>query len=274
MPELPEVETMKRDLQRRVAGLGIDEVKVFDARVLKDLSARRFANFVRGRTIEQVRRRGKALIFDLDNATYLFVQVKMTGFFVYGPNLKQDGASKETKVVFQLANGDYLNYNDQRLFGWLYCVKDLASIPYMNTIGPEPLERDFKVDWLAEQLKKKVSPIKPLLMNQHFIAGIGNIYASEILFTAGIHPERRAHTITKKQIKLLHQATIDILNESIRQRGTSMRNYRDSDGEKGNFMNCIRVYGRDQQPCPECGQNIDRIVQAQRSTFFCNKCQT
>ena len=180
---------------------------------------------------------------------------------------------KETKIIFRLSNGQYLNYNDQRLFGWFFLVKDLDQVPYLNTIGPEPLEGDFSPEWLKESLKKRTSPIKPLLMNQHFVAGIGNIYASEILFKAHIHPKKRANRLTKKQIDLLHQCTIDVLNESIEARGTSMRNYRDSKGEKGSFMNRIKVYGKTNEPCPACKSKIKRIVQAQRSTFYCSQCQ-
>lgn len=268
MPELPEVETIKRDLETNILDLSFLGVKVRDARVLYDITPARFQKQLTGRTIRRISRRGKGLIFHLDQG-YLFVQVKMTGFFVIGS--KSD--AKETKIIFRLSNGQYLNYNDQRLFGWFFLVKNLVQIPYLHTIGPEPLDDAFNPDWLKDHLEKRTSPIKPLLMNQHFVAGIGNIYASEILFKAGIHPKKKANRLTRKQIDLLHRSTVAVLKESIAFRGTSMRNYRDSKGEKGNFLEHIRVYGKTKEPCPACQSEIKRIVQAGRSTFYCTQCQ-
>lgn len=273
MPELPEVETMVRDLQDKILDLRVEQVKVFDARVLKDMTTAQFVRRMRGRSFRSVRRRGKGIIIELDNARYLFVQVKMTGYFVYGPQLRKKDESSETKVVFRLSNGQYLNYNDQRLFGWLYYVERLDEVPYLTTIGPEPLESAFTLSEFSDRIHQKTSPIKTLLMDQHFIAGIGNIYASEILYASRIHPERRANTLDEKQIRRLHRSIVCILSEAIKSRGTSMRNYRDSSGEKGNFMSQIKVYGRKDEKCPSCTESIQRIVQGQRSTFFCNHCQ-
>ena len=146
-------------------------------------------------------------------------------------------------------------------------------MPYLTTIGPEPLGEDFSIEWLTRELKRRSSPIKPLLMNQQFIAGIGNIYASEILYSAKVNPKKMARRLTRKQIEAVHRYTVSILEESIRLRGTSMRNYRDSEGRKGKFMDRIRVYGKQDQDCPACAAPIIRIVQAQRSTFYCKHCQ-
>ena len=273
MPELPEVETMARGLRRKITGLTVEEVRVFDRRVIADFDTGRFVREMTGAAFRAVERRGKGIIITLDRGKYLFVQVKMTGYFVYGPDLRENGGSGETKVIFRLSNGDFLNYNDQRLFGWLYLVDRLEDIPYLTTIGPEPLGKDFSVAWLTRELKKRSSPIKPLLMNQQFIAGIGNIYASEILFSAKVNPRKRARQLTRRQIEDVHRHTVSILEESIRLRGTSMRNYRDAQGRKGRFMDRIRVYGKQDEDCPECSQPIIRIVQAQRSTFYCKHCQ-
>lgn len=273
MPELPEVETMKRDLQEHVLRKTIEAVSVYDHRVIKDIAPSAFIRRLKGRKFTAVERRGKGLILRMDNGAYLFVQVKMTGYFVYGPNLKEMNGSKETKVIFRLSNGKFLNYNDQRLFGWLILADRLEDIPYLNTIGPEPLGDEFSVDWFYGQLKNKTSPIKPLLMNQQFIAGIGNIYASEILFSAGVHPEKAAGKLTKLQVERIHRSTIKVLEESIKFRGTSMRNYRDSSGEKGRYLDRIKIYGKEHKECPACDRPIKRIVQAQRSTFFCERCQ-
>lgn len=273
MPELPEVETMKRDLQKHLVNKTIEEVFVYDHRVLKGIDPELFIRRLKGVMFKSIERRGKGLIFTLDNGSVLFIQVKMTGYFVYGPNLRETKSSKETKVIFRLSNGQYLNYNDQRLFGGIFLVGRLEDIPYLNTIGPEPLGDKFNIDWFYGQLKKRTSPIKPLLMNQQFIAGIGNIYASEILFSAGVHPEKASGKLTKTQAERIHRSTVIILEESIKCRGTSMRNYRDSTGEKGKFMDRIKVYGKEHKECPACHRPIKRIVQAQRSTFFCDRCQ-
>ncbi|MGE0268428.1 MAG: DNA-formamidopyrimidine glycosylase [Candidatus Omnitrophota bacterium] len=273
MPELPEVETMTRDLRKKIIGSTVDDIAIYDHRVIKDVAPPVFIRRLKGRNFTSVERRGKGIILKMDNGSFLFVQVKMTGYFVYGPNLKENNDSKETKVIFRLSNGKFLNYNDQRLFGWLILVDRLEDIPYLNTIGPEPLGDEFSVDWFYRQLKNKTSPIKPLLMNQQFIAGIGNIYASEILFSAGVHPEKTAGKLTKIQVERIHWSTIKVLEESIKFRGTSMRNYRDSSGKKGRYLDRIKIYGKEHKECPVCDRPIKRIVQAQRSTFFCEQCQ-
>ena len=269
MPELPEVETIKRDLASTILSQTIVDIEVRDQRVLHHIRPHVFKKKLIGQTFQDVKRRGKGLIFELNPKLYLFVQVKMTGYFVVGE--KSD--SKETKVIFQLSNGQYLNYNDHRLFGWFFVVDDLKKISYLQTIGPEPLESEFNADWLKTHLKKRTSPIKTLLLNQHFVAGIGNIYASEILFSAKVDPRKKSNRLTQKQTDLVYQSTVRILKDAIEYRGTSMRNYRDSKGEKGTFMNRIQVYGKEGQSCPECQGQIQRIVQAQRSTFFCRTCQ-
>ncbi|MCA9399864.1 MAG: DNA-formamidopyrimidine glycosylase, partial [Candidatus Omnitrophica bacterium] len=132
----------------------------------------------------------------------------------------------------------------------------------------------FKVEWLTDELKKRTAPIKPLLMNQNFLAGIGNIYASEILYRSKIHPQKSSKTLSMDEVRRLHKITTKVLKEAIALRGTSMRNYRDSDGKKGNYMNRIKVYGREGRECFACRTPVKRIVQTGRSTFFCEKCQT
>jgi formamidopyrimidine-DNA glycosylase len=269
MPELPEVETIRRDLEKKINGLAIEEVVVFDARVVVRPTV--FRKNLVGNTIQNVSRRAKLLVLSL-NEGYLVVHLKMTGQLVVGKNLKELGC-KETKVVMRLSNGAYLNYNDQRLFGRLIFVKDLKEVPFLRKIGPEPFEAAWDVSFLKENLKNRSTPIKVLLLNQEFVAGIGNIYASEILFHAKINPVKPSRKLSASEIQALHQSTQKILKEAIRFRGTSMRNYRDSAGEKGRFMERIQVYGRDHEPCRVCQTPIERIVQGQRSTFYCKQCQ-
>jgi len=269
MPELPEVETIKRDLAARIIGLTIQSIDVYDERVIKDFGQQKFKKILTGKTIENVERRGKAIILKFKDNGFLIVQVKMTGYLLYG----EKQSSNETKVIFKLSNGKYLTYNDQRTFGWLIVTDNLRKIPYLNTIGPEPLGAVFTSNWLKEHLQRRKTPIKTLLMNQHFLAGVGNIYASEILFSAYIHPQKPANRLKEDEVHALYQATVDILNEAIDYRGTSIRNYRDSRGRKGSFINRIKVYGRENKHCPRCAKPIIRIVQSGRSTFYCQNCQ-
>jgi len=269
MPELPEVETIRLDLQLSLPGLRITDITVFDRRILKTNDQRTFTSKIKGRTIREVSRRGKLIVMPLVEGGYLLTHLKMTGQLIYGEKL----SLKETKLIFTLSNGKYLNYNDQRLFGRLSFVTNLADDSFLRAIGLEPLAEDFSGVWMRAQLKKRRVPIKTLLMDQHFIAGIGNIYASEILFDAKISPKKRGDRLSQSEINALHKATIRVLKEAIRFRGTSMRNYRDSNGEKGSFINRIKVYNKENKPCPVCSGAIKRIVQAGRSTFYCTSCQ-
>lgn len=270
MPELPEVETIKRDLTKSLLGQAVSATIVYDQRVIRGCTAEAFAAQLKGSTVEAIDRRGKAIVISLSNRKYLVVQVMMTGQLIFS---SEQAPMAMTKITFRLSNGKYLHYNDQRLFGRLQIVHDLAEIPHLQTMGPEPLGPEFETAWLADRLKKRSMPIKTLLMNPQFVAGIGNIYASEILFVSRINPRRKAGKIKPEEIKRLHRATIDVLQEAVRRRGTSMRNYRDGNGQKGGFMKRIKVYGRENEQCYRCDGPILKIVQAGRSTFFCKTCQ-
>lgn len=269
MPELPEVETIRVDLERHLPGLKVTAITVVDQRILKSGDPQLFARQIKDKTFQAAIRRGKMLILSFQEGGYMLVHLKMTGQLIYGDKL----GLKETKVIFGLANGKFLNYNDQRLFGRLSFVPHLDEEPFLTTIGPEPFAADFSSGWITGQLRNRRVPIKTLLLDQHFIAGIGNIYASEILFAARISPKKQAARLSQSEINALQQATIRVLKEAIRYRGTSMRNYRDSNGEKGSFINRIKVYNREHEPCPVCKCVIKRIVQAGRSTFYCQRCQ-
>ena len=273
MPELPEVETIVLDLKGVLIGQTIQSVDIFDQRVIKDLSIKEFKKKLTGQTVSHIYRRAKAVIIQFASRQYLVVQLKMTGQLIYANDLPDTKSNNDAKVVFSLSNGMFLTYNDQRTFGWLIFANDLSEIKYLSKLGPEPFARDFSPQWLGLNLKRHKAPIKTLLMNQEFLAGIGNIYASEILYKARINPLKRACALNEVEIKLLHRSTITILRNSIRHRGTSMRNYRDANGQKGEFINRISVYGRDEQSCSRCRSTIKRIVQAGRSTFFCPACQ-
>jgi formamidopyrimidine-DNA glycosylase len=270
MPELPEVETIKKDLEKVIIGLTIKEIQIYDKRII---GSPRFSNLILKKKIEAISRRGKVIIIQLSGGLYWIIHLKMTGQLIYGENLREKENLKETKLVLKLSNGKHLNYNDQRLFGRHWIVRDPKEIDLIKNLGPEPLNGSFTVSWLKDNLKSRGSPIKIVLMDQHFVAGIGNIYASEILFKAGIDPQKRANRIKAQYVPQLYQATRDILNEAITYRGSSMRNYRDSQGQKGKFMDRIKVYAKENEPCPACKSPIKKIVQGQRSTFYCKQCQ-
>src|SRR3990167_1581147 len=225
MPELPEVETICRDLREQIVNCTISDVQVLDERVIRNCSGRQFAQFCKGKTVRSVSRRGKAIILQLVPQGFLVIQLGMTGHF-------QKIHSRDTKVVFRLSNGASLNYNDQRLFGRLNAVNDLSEVPFLRTIGVEPFDRTFTALKLKEILRRRTGPIKSFLMDQKLVAGIGNIYASEILFRSQISPARTARALKFSEIEALHKAIIDILKDAVKFRGTSIRDYRDTTGEK------------------------------------------
>lgn len=275
MPELPEVETIRRDLQTHVSGLTIRNVEVFDSRVIAGQTPESFIRRLRGKTMMAFDRRGKSLIITLKPRGFLVIQPKMSGYVIYHPSLKradQTAERSKLKAVFELSNKSALHYNDHRMFGKLYGVDDLSSVKHLNQLGPEPLAPEFTAAVLTTRLRR-TTPVKVALMNQELVAGIGNIYASEILFDAGIDPRRPSRSLAPSEIRRLHRSIPKILKQAIRMRGSSLRDYRDTSGQKGDFVRCIRVYNRAGESCLRCGHKIQSIVQAQRSTFFCGSCQ-
>jgi formamidopyrimidine-DNA glycosylase len=272
MPELPEVETICRDLLRLVRGLVFEDVRIIDRRVIRGGSGAFFHRSLVGRKIVDVRRRGKAVVLDLGGLC-LVVQPMMTGQLVARSGPAEDVLLKETKIVFLLSKRRQLLYNDQRLFGRLQIVAREEDLDYIRQLGPDPLDKNFTVEVLAERLRQRRPAIKTVLMDGRCIAGIGNIYASEILFRCGIDPCQSAMRLSMPQMMRLHKAVLEVLCEAVAMGGTTVRNYRSGDGQSGQFQNVVRVYGRDGQPCQVCGREIVRIVQSQRSTFYCSHCQ-
>lgn len=272
MPELPEVETVKRDLTLSVLGQKIDAVRVVDARVIRGIAPNPFKSRLKGRMIRDISRRGKAIILSLDQGYYLIVQLMMTGQLVYLKTLP-DVLLKETKVIFTLSNGSHLIYNDQRLFGRLSLISDLNDFKHFSLLGPEPFDQTFNSKYIREKFKQKSVAVKSVLLDHTFVAGIGNIYAAEILFRSQVDPRRRASSLKRTEINRLHQIIVEVLKEAIKYRGSSMRNYRDGQGQKGRFNERIKVYAREDEPCTSCSAPIVRIVQGGRSTFYCRNCQ-
>jgi formamidopyrimidine-DNA glycosylase len=272
MPELPEVETIKNDLKAKILHSRIENVTVHDGRVIRGCSAAKFADLLKGKTIANIERYGKSLVFTLDRKCFLFIQLRMTGTWLVFDALP-GSADPAIKITFKLSPLKYLVYNDQRVLGILMLTDDPHSLPFMRKLGEDPLSKQFTVSRFIELLRQKKAPVKTALLDQNLIAGIGNIYASEILFASNINPHRAAKSITDEEAALMFKNMRLILKQAIKYRGTSMRNYRDASGQKGNYLSKLKVYGKKGGLCPKCGSVIKRSVQAGRSTFYCEKCQ-
>jgi formamidopyrimidine-DNA glycosylase len=274
MPELPEVETIVRDLRKHLLNQRFVNVRVLDGRVLRNCSARPFARRLKNELITGITRIGKAVVFKLSSGGYLTVQPMMSGKLIYSQEFISLTPANSTKIIFKLSRGGYLQYNDFRMFGRVNILKSLNDLEFFNTLGPDPFTKNFNTEWIRGYLQSRRAPIKPLLMDQRFVAGIGNIYASEILFRSRISPLRSGHSLKPGEIQRLHKMTVDILKEAVDFRGTSMRTYRDTNNEKGSFINRLQVYDRQDRQCLRCRATVRKVVQAGRSTFFCRKCQT
>lgn len=274
MPELPEVETVKRGLARSVKGKRIEDVNIFDPSLVKGLSAGGFVKGLGGWSITEVSRRGKYLLFKLDNGKTWVVHLRMTGRMLFNDDGRPK-ADKSTRAILTLSGGkqgrSYLSFSDTRRFGEWYLVRRPDEVPLISKMGPEPL--GIGRDEFAIKVKEKNRQIKALLLDQEFLGGIGNIYACEVLYRTGLHPKRRASRISISNIKRLHDNIQAILKEAIRAGGSSVRNYRRSDGSEGWFALKLAVYGRAGAPCPRCGATIKRTKISGRGTFYCPGCQ-
>jgi formamidopyrimidine-DNA glycosylase len=294
MPELPEVETVARDLQRWVAGATITDAEVRWERTIRHPQpGERFAAELRGATIRRVGRRAKSVLLHLADGRVMTVALRMTGALIVAPPGTPD--DRYARVVFRLADGRELRYRDVRKFGRIglwerggvprrgprpkagrrvaearppYRVGDVFA-----RHGPEPLAHSFSAARLADRLNGRSARLKTLLLDQTFIAGVGNIYADEALWRARLHPLRAADTLTPAEVRRLHRAIRAVLRQGIANRGASFADYVGADGEPGDNAERLAVYRRTGQPCQRCGRPISRIVVGQRSTHFCPHCQ-
>jgi formamidopyrimidine-DNA glycosylase len=269
MPELPEVETVKRQLHKGLTGRKIVDLEIWKQGRIKP-EAEKFADLLFGRIFKSVERRAKLLVFKLDDGNALTSHLKMTGKFVFVSGTYQP--SKHDRILFILDDGARLVWSDVRQFGFIHHVsaKELEKI--LSAYGPEPLET--RAQDLAERIKTpKTRMLKGALLNQEVVAGIGNIYADEACFRAGLRPTRRLGTLTfKDRLRVMTEAQ-NILRESIAQKGTSANDYVDTAGERGGFLTLLRVYGREGEPCRQCETRTKKIILAQRGTHYCPKCQ-
>jgi formamidopyrimidine-DNA glycosylase len=268
MPELPEVETIRRDLARDVTGKRIKDVEVLNPKVIKQPGVEEFKKRLKGVVFKGFLRRAKVLAIKLSTAEYLVVHLRMTGQLIYS-----DKKEAKARVIFVLSDGKYLNFNDQRLFAELRLVRDWQDLKFVQRLGIEPLEKGFTVSRFKQMLTGKKTKIKPLLMDQTFIAGIGNLYAQEALFLAGILPGRLANTIKDKEIKKLHQSIQQVLTAAIQYRGSSVDNYVNGRGRPGDYHLRLKVYDRQGQSCLKCKSKITKVSLGGRGTCFCPRCQ-
>lgn len=270
MPELPEVETVVRGLRAPLVGHTIQSMWYDWENTINRPSPPEFEARVIGQTIKAVTRRAKYIVIELDDE-WLLVHLKMTGRLYVAGTEEQHHVDKWVHVKFGLDGNKELRFSDVRKFGKVYLTDDLKAVT--GKIGPEPLDDSFTVEIFKERLKGRSKVIKALLLDQTFIAGIGNIYADEALFRAGIHPTRKSDTLRTDEIESLYTTVRAALSDGIKHEGASINWYRKPDGTEGKSQNHFYVYGREGQPCRTCGHPIEKIRVAQRGTHFCPICQ-
>jgi formamidopyrimidine-DNA glycosylase len=280
MPELPEVETIKRGLSPRLRGKVISRILIppdpKGSRVLRRYpSRRRFVRKVTGRKIVSLKRRAKYLLFELDSGETMIIHLGMSGQLLLRP--LHSAPSSHARIIFTIAGAGELFFVDPRKFGEVYLYSEAEGNTVIDpfSLGPEPLGKNFTPEVLESKLRDRRSPIKVALLDQKLIAGLGNIYTDEALFRAGIHPEKAASDLAGQKIKLLHKSIQEVLREAIRLHGTSAadRQYVDSEGALGQFQTRLNVYQRKGEECSRCKTLIETIKLGGRTTHFCPRCQ-
>jgi formamidopyrimidine-DNA glycosylase len=283
MPELPEVETVRRGLHKLIISRKIVAVRHDNPKSFPN-SVHDVNQFLVNAKVTDVRRRAKVLMIDLSTNYTLVIHLKMTGQLVFVDDKSRFGAGhpndslvgklpdKSTRVTFDFADGSHLYFNDQRKFGWVRLIPtvEVPNIDFMKRVGPEPLEADFTAIQFVERFKRRAkSTIKAALLDQTVIAGVGNIYADEALWGAKIHPARLVGTITDAEFKKLYTEVRSVMNLSIEKGGSTNRNYVNAEGKKGSYMDFARVFRREGLPCSRCGTTIIKIKVAGRGTHIC-----
>lgn len=273
MPELPEVETYVRDLAPMLAGKAIVGATVHWPRTIAHPAAQDFPRVVTGERFATFGRRGKYMLFGMESGQTLIVHLRMTGELRLHP--ADAPADPHTHVILPLDSGEVLHYRDQRKFGRIWLVADVG--PVVGKLGPEPLGGEFTPEGLAQQMQGRTANVKALLLDQSIVAGVGNIYADEALFHAGIHPRRAGGSLDGEEIRRLHGSVRWAIQRGIDLRGSTLgrgpQNYTPPNGIPGEAQDAHQVFRRTDLPCPRCGNPIQRIVLAQRSTHFCAQCQ-
>lgn len=286
MPELPEVETVRRGLSALIIGKKIASEQHDTPKGFPNTPAD-VASFMIGATITNVRRRAKVLLIDLSTEYTLVIHLKMTGQLVFRgeqvfgaghPNESLIGElpDRSTRVTLAFTDGSHLYFNDQRKFGWMRLMPtiEVPNINFMQKVGPEPLEADFSAQQFAARFTRRAkTSIKAALLDQTVVAGVGNIYADESLWGAKIHPKRLVSTITKDEFALLYTELRAVMNLAIEKGGSTDKNYVNAEGKRGSYMDFARVFRREGQTCPRCGTEIIKFKAAGRGTHICPVCQ-
>lgn len=274
MPELPEVETIRRTLDPLLRDRTIASADVLWERTIGRPGPEAFAHAVIGQSIAAIDRRAKFIVLRFSSADVLTVHLRMTGELRFAPCGSPPEESPHLRVMFQFTDGSQLRFHDTRKFGRIELLAPAEYEALSQSLGSEPLDDAFSAERLAKILHARRRMIKPLLLDQAVVAGLGNIYVDEALFRAGIHPLSHSSAISDDLVVRLHAAIVEVLSEAIDHRGTTLRDYRSGLGEAGENRTRLRIYGRrDGTPCEVCGSPVRRIVVNQRGTVYCPSCQ-
>jgi formamidopyrimidine-DNA glycosylase len=273
VPELPEVEVLRRSLEARVLGDRIDGVRVWNRSLREPVDVRRLARRCAGRRIEALGRRAKYLLAHLEGGSTLVVHLGMSGRVTVVPEAEAREAHEH--VALYLASGRRLRLRDPRRFGLVLALPTagLEDDPHFRHLGVEPLDEEFDAGVLARAARRRRGPVKPFLLDARVVVGVGNIYASEALHLAGIHPGRSVSRISAARWHRLAGAVRWVLERAIEVGGTTLSDFTDGDGQAGYFQISLSVYDREGEPCGRCGRSVRRLVQAGRSTYYCPGCQ-
>lgn len=273
MPELPEVETIRRTLEHLTIGKQIEDVTIYWPKIIKKpVEHEQFIDALKGQAIESVGRRGKFLIFYLTDLA-LVSHLRMEG--KYGLFPVEEEMDKHTHVLFTFTDRTQLRYKDVRKFGTMHLFvkgEEQSSLP-LSQLGPEPLSDEFSKEYMMSSLQKTSRNIKAVLLDQKLVVGVGNIYVDESLYRAKIHPQRIASSLTEEEIERIVSEVKSTLAEAIAQGGSTIRTYINSQGQIGMFQQRLLVYGRNGEPCKECGTEIEKLKVAGRGTHICPACQ-
>jgi formamidopyrimidine-DNA glycosylase len=283
VPELPEVETIRRQLSPHLEGRRLERMQVLDGRWCEPAAPEEVEDAVAGRRIERVSRRGKYLVLELEGEAFLVMHLRMTGNLLLAPDEQRRGGREakpsavgHVRVRFELDSGERLLFTDVRRFGTgvVLLGEEARDEYFASRLGVEPLAEEFTTDALRALARGRRAPVKAFLLTQERIAGVGNIYADEALFRARIHPLRPVGALRREQLEALRAAVIESLEAGIDARGATIDDFRNVDGAAGAFQDRFLAYGREGEPCPRCGTAIRKIRAAGRGTYFCPRCQS
>jgi len=273
LPELPEVETVKEVLKPKLITLEVKDVLVHYDKMIKTSDVADFKNKIIGQKFVDIKRRGKYLIFELDDY-HLLSHLRMEGKFFYED--EKVSPAKHIHAEFLLCNGSWLRYEDVRKFGTFHLYEkgiSLETTPSFSVLGPEPWVAEFNVENVMAFIKWKKTPIKSMLLSQKVVAGLGNIYVDEVLFAANIHPERKSGDLTREEVEKVVHYTKEILSKATKHKGTTIRTFSQQHGATGEFQNFLKVHTKKNEPCPVCSTLISKIKVGGRGTYFCAICQ-